>query len=101
MAAVSRSFFTFGKWTSTMSFIVSFSGKLDVVEEATAQERVRQLFFVVGGDDDDGAELGLNRFAGLVNKELHPIEFLQQIIREFDIGFVDFIDQQHDLLCRR
>ena len=30
-------------------------GKLDVVEEAAAQEGVRQLLLVVGGDDDDRA----------------------------------------------
>ena len=65
----------------------------DVVEEAAAQERVRQLLFVVGGDDDDRAVLGLDRLAGFVDEELHPIEFKQQVVGELDIGFVDLVDQ--------
>jgi hypothetical protein len=28
-------------------------GEGDVMEETAAQERIRQLFFIVGGDDDD------------------------------------------------
>src|SRR5262252_1150723 len=34
--------------------------KLDVVEEASTQEGVGQLLFVIGGDDDDRAMLGLD-----------------------------------------
>jgi hypothetical protein len=37
-----------------MRCIVSV-GELDVVEEAAAQEGVRQLLLVVAGDDDDRA----------------------------------------------
>ena len=40
--------------------------------------------------------LSLDRLAQLVNKELHAIDFLQQVVREFNVGLVDFIDQQHD-----
>ena len=42
--------------------IVSASGKLDVVEEAAAQEGVRQFLLVVRRDDDDGADGGLSPF---------------------------------------
>ena len=69
-------------------------GKLDVVEEAAAQEGVRQFLFVIGRDDDDGALLGLDRLVRLVNVEFHPVEFLQQVVRELDIGLVDFVDEQ-------
>ena len=31
----------------------------------------------------------------LVDVELHAVEFEQQIVREFDIGLVDLVDQQH------
>ena len=34
-------------------------------------------------------------FAGLVHMELHAIEFVQQIVRKFEIGLVDLVDQQH------
>jgi hypothetical protein len=37
----------------------------------------------------------MNRFAGLVDEEFHSIELLQKIVWKFDIGFVDFIDQQN------
>src|SRR3990167_5968715 len=73
-------------------------GEGDVVEEAAAQEGVRQLFFVVRGDDDDRPYFGFDRLVGLVNVELHLVEFLQQVVREIDVGLVDFIDQQDDAL---
>ena len=64
------------------------------MEEAAAQEGVRQLLFVVRGDDDDRALLGLDRLVGLVNVELHLVEFLQQVVGELDVGLVDLVDQQ-------
>ncbi len=73
-------------------------GELDVVEEAAAQEGVGQLLLVVRGDDHDGALLGADRLAGLVDEELHAIEFLKQIVRELDVGLVDLVDQQHRAL---
>ncbi len=51
----SSSFFSVGKWTSTIACHRVLVGELDVVEEAAAQERVRQLLLVVGGDDDQRA----------------------------------------------
>jgi hypothetical protein len=36
---------------------------------------------------------------GLVDVELHAVEFAQQVVREFDVGLVDFVDQQHRSLC--
>jgi hypothetical protein len=36
-------------------------GEADVVEEAAAQEGVRQLLLVVGGDDDHRPLAGLDR----------------------------------------
>src|SRR5260370_29586094 len=41
-------------------------GKADVVEEAAAQERIRQLLLVVRRDDDDRAPPRLDGLAGLV-----------------------------------
>ena len=68
--------------------------KFDVVKKAAAQKCIGQFFFIVGGNDDDRAVYSLYGFAGLIDEKLHAIEFLQQIIRKLDIGFVYFINQQ-------
>jgi len=70
------------------------------MEETPTEERVRQFFFIVRGDDDDRTVLGFNRLTCLVDMEGHFIELLQQIIRKLDIGFVHFVDQQHESFIR-
>ncbi len=35
---------------------------------------------------------------GLVDEELHPVEFQQQVVGELDVGLVDLVDQHHGLL---
>ena len=72
-------------------------GKPDIVKEASTQERVGQFFFVVRSNDHDRTMARLDRLAGLVDKELHLIEFLEQIVRELDVSLVNLVDQQHDL----
>ena len=42
--------------------------------------------------------LGFNSLSCLVDEELHAVQFNQQVVGEFDIGFVHLIDQQHHLL---
>ena len=69
--------------------------KADVVKEATAQKCIRQFFFIVRGDDHHWAVQRLNGLAGLINMKLHPVEFLQQIVWELDIGLVDLVNQQN------
>ena len=69
-------------------------GEADEVEEAAAQEGVGQLFFIVGGDNHDGAHFGADRLVRFLNVELHPVEFLQQVVGELDVGLVDLVDQQ-------
>ena len=70
------------------------------MEETAAQEGVRQLFLVVGGDDDHRPLAGLDSLAGLVDIELHPIQLQQQIVGKLDVRLVDFIYEQHwPLLC--
>src|SRR5450755_2858620 len=71
-------------------------GELDVVEEAAAQERVVQLLLVVRGDEDDRPVRRLDELARLVDVELHAVDLAQQVVREFDVGLVDLVDQQHD-----
>jgi hypothetical protein len=42
---------------------------------------------------------GAHQFARLVDVELHAVDFAQQVVREFDVGLVDLVDQQrHRLL---
>ena len=74
------------------------SGKADVVEEAAAQEGVGELFLVVRGDDDHWSLTRRHRLTRFVNVELHPVEFLQQVIGEFDVGLVNLVDQKHNAL---
>ena len=66
------------------------------MKETTAQKRVWQFLFIVRGDDDDRAVGGADRFARLIDMELHPIEFLQKVVRKFDVGLVDLINQKDD-----
>ncbi len=47
-----------------------------------------------------GRRAALDRLAGLVDVELHAVEFEQQIVGEFDVGLVDLVDQQHRPLAR-
>ncbi|CAM2160920.1 hypothetical protein PT2222_90138 [Paraburkholderia tropica] len=75
-------------------------GKADVVEEAAAQEGVGQLLLVVRRDDHERTLLRLDEFARLVDVELHAVEFAQQVVREFDVGLVDLVDQQDARLLR-
>ncbi|MNH10829.1 hypothetical protein D3C79_703190 [compost metagenome] len=65
------------------------------MEEAAAQEGVRQLFFVVRGNDDDRTLFGLDGLVDFVDVELHLVELLQQVVGELDVGLVDFVDQQN------
>ena len=43
----------------------------------------------------------LDGLAGLVDEELHAIEFLQEVVGKFDVGLVDLVDQQHRALVGR
>ena len=77
-----------------------FVGKTDVVEQAAPQKSIRQFFFIVRGDDHDRAMDGFDGSLQFVHVKFHPIEFEQQVIREFDVGLVDLINQQHYCFIR-
>ena len=64
------------------------------MEEAAAQEGVGQFLLIVRGDDDDRPLSRADRLARFIDVELHTVEFLQQVVREFDVGLVDLVDQQ-------
>jgi hypothetical protein len=76
-------------------------GEVDEVEDAAAEERVGQLLLVVAGDDHHRALRRDDLVAGLLDAEAHPIELVEQIVRELDVGLVDLVDEQHDALLRR
>ena len=65
------------------------------MEEAATQEGVWKLFLVVRCNDDDGAVPGLDQLLGFVAEEFHAINFAKQIVGEFNVGLVNFVDQQH------
>ena len=48
-----------------------------------------------------GPLFGPHGLAGLVDVELHPVEFEQEVVRKLDIGLVDLVDQEHRPLGRR
>ena len=61
------------------------------------KKSVRQLFLVVGRNDDHWAVLRLDCLACLVDEELHSIELDEKIIGELDVCFVDFVNEQYHL----
>src|SRR2546428_4994056 len=71
-------------------------GEADVVEETTPQKGVGQLFFVVRGDEDDGALRRLDELPRLVHEELHAVELAQKVVGKLDVGLVDLVDEEHD-----
>src|SRR5204862_6653941 len=75
-------------------------GKTDVMKKAAPEKGVRQLLFVVRRDDYNRTMPSLNRAARLVDVELHSIELEQQVVRKFDVGLVDLVDQQDRRLWR-
>src|ERR1700757_602638 len=75
-------------------------GKTDIMKKAAPEKGVGQLLFVVRRDDYNRTMPSLDRAARLVDVELHAIELEQQIVRKFDVGLVDLVDQQHRSLRR-
>jgi hypothetical protein len=41
-----------------------------------------------------------DHLARLVDIELHAVDLAQQVVREFDVGLVDLVDEQHHRLAR-
>ena len=41
-----------------------------------------------------GRSAAPDRLLGLVDVELHPIELLEEVVGEFDVGLVDLVDQE-------
>ncbi len=66
------------------------------MEEAAAQERVRQFLLIVRRDDHDRPVRRHHRLTRLVDEEPHAIEFEQQVVRELDVCLVHLIDQHDD-----
>ena len=75
-------------------------GEFDVVEEASPQKRIRELFFIVTGNNDDRTGSCLDHFFGLVDKKFHLVQFQKKIIGKLYVCLVNLIDQQNRLLFR-
>ena len=70
------------------------------MEHAAPQERVRELLLVVARDDDDRTLFGHDLVTGLAHDESHPVDLVQEVVRELEIGFVDLVDEENDALFR-
>ena len=68
------------------------------MEKAAAQKGVWQFLFIIGCDDHHRAIFGGDRFTRFIDVKGHLIQFLQQVIWEFDICLINFINQQNNLL---
>ena len=77
-----------------------FIRKSDVVKETAAQKGIGQLLFVVARDQHDRPPLGFDGLLGLIDVELHAVQFEQKVVGKLDIGLVDFVDEQHQLAVR-
>ena len=75
-------------------------GEFNVVEEASSKKRIRELFFIVTGNNDDRTGSRLNHFFGFVDKKFHFVQFQQKIIGKLYVCLVNLIDQQNRLLFR-
>jgi hypothetical protein len=86
--------------------------KLEPGIQAATQEGFGQLLLAVAGDDDDRLDATRRRrhmpaealgpgaliaFATrqVIDVELEAVENVEQIVREVDVGLVDFVDQYH------
>ena len=67
------------------------------MENTSAQERIRQFLFRIGGNDHDGTVLCFDCPLCFMDIKLHLIQLPQQIVRELQIRLVNLIDQQHYL----
>src|SRR3546814_16682531 len=65
------------------------------MEKTAAQKGIGQIFFVVRGDADQRPVPGVYGLAGFVDMAFHAVEFAKHVVGQFDIGLVDFVDQDH------
>ena len=70
----------------------------DVDEGAAAQECGGQLLLVVARDHDDRAVFRGHRPTQLGHLHFHPVELVQEIVREFEVRLVDLVDEDHGSL---
>ena len=75
-------------------------GEFDEVEDAAAQECVRQLLLRVRGDHHHGTLAGDHLVARLGDDEPHPVQLVQEVVGELQIGLVDLVDEEHDPVAR-
>ena len=67
-------------------------GEAYKMEKTAAQKCIRQFFFIVTGNNHNRPLNGFNRLAGFIDMKLHAIQFQQQVIGEFNIRFINFIN---------
>lgn len=73
-------------------------GEGNVVEDAAAQESIRQFLFRIGRNDDNGPLFGADRLPRFGNVKFHAVQFPQEVIGKFQVRLIDFINEKDALL---
>ena len=68
------------------------------MEDTAAQERIRQLLLRIGGNNHNRTVLRFDSLSRLWNVKFHLVKFPEQVVRKFQIRFIDLIDQKNRLL---
>ena len=66
--------------------------EVDEVKHTTTKEGVGKLLLAVGCHNHDGPMFGFVAVPGLHHDEFHHVQLVQEIVGEFHIRLVDFID---------
>jgi len=76
--------------------------KGNVMEIAAAQERIGQVLFGIGSDNNDGPVFRLYGLVDLNDIEFHLVQYIEHIVLKISICLINFIDQQDYLfVCNK
>src|SRR5436309_3784328 len=68
------------------------------MEQTSPQEGIGQLLLAVARDDYNRPVPGLEVLAGFDDVKTHLVELVQQVVGKLQIGLIDLVYEQHDLL---
>jgi len=69
--------------------------KGDVVKIAATQKWIGEIFFSVGGNNNDGPAFCANGFIDLDDVELHLVQHIEHIVLKIGVGLIDLVNQQN------
>ena len=74
--------------------------KGNMMEITASQKRIREVFFCIGCDNNDGPAIGTDGFVDLNDIEFHLIQNIQHIVLKIRVCLVDFVNQQNNPFVR-